>query len=131
MTRQEEVVGVIKVLRKEVEILTSRRKPAGTGYLVTAIDVINGRIDELMKEITAPYFGEEDVYDGYKQHTEAMEHSRLRAIQNKASGRWTANEEGHWAPIENIEEKHTPDDVEHTKEYYDTERNRTPINTFE
>ena len=24
----------------------------------------------------------------------------------------------------------TDDDYEHTKEYYDTERNRTPINTF-
>ena len=36
-----------------------------------------------------------------------------------------------FSEAENIEEKHTPDDVEHTKEYYDTERNRTPINTFE
>ena len=106
MTRQEEITNTIKVLRKEVEVLTSRRKPAGTGYLVTAIDVINGRIDELMKEITAPYFGEEDVYDGFEQHTEAMEQSRLRRIQNKAAGR------------------SEDDDVEHTEEYYDTQRNR-------
>ena len=106
MTQQEELTNTIKVLKKEVEVLTSRRKPAGTGYLVTAIDVINGRIDELMKEITAPYFEDEDVYDGYKEHTEAMELSRLRRIQNKAAGR------------------SEDDDVEHTEEYYDTQRNR-------
>ena len=132
MTRQEELTNTIKVLRKEVEVLTSRRKPAGTGYLVTAIDVINGRIDELMKEITAPYFGEEDVYDGYKEHTEAMEQARLKKIQDYNSGNasfkkstmWSANKEGHWSPDENIEEKHVPDTVKHTEAYYDTQRNR-------
>mgnify|MGYP001197828729 CR=1 FL=1 len=39
----------IKVLREEVEALTKRLKPAGTGHIITAIGVINGRIDELIK----------------------------------------------------------------------------------
>ena len=42
----------IRVLTEEVRILTSRAKPAGTGYLITAIDVINGRIAELKLEAT-------------------------------------------------------------------------------
>ena len=125
MNNQEEIINTIKVLRKEVEVLTSRIKQQGTGHLHTAIGVINGRIDELIKEVTAPYFNEEDVYDGYEQHTEAMEQARLRRIQDSAAGRkpnevrdaylWSANKEGHWSP---------DDDVKHTKEYYDTERNK-------
>ena len=130
MTKQEEIINTIKVLRKEVEVLTKRLQPAGTGYLITTIDVINGRIDELIDEVTAPYFKDEngdigrlpgqtrlshlrsiiesmeekDVYDGYKEHTEAMEQARLRKIQDTAAGR--------------------SEEVEHTKEYYDTQRNR-------
>jgi hypothetical protein len=42
----------IRVLTEEVRILTSRTKSAGTGYLITAIDVINGRIAELKLEAT-------------------------------------------------------------------------------
>ena len=42
----------IRVLTEEVRILTSRTKSAGTGYLYTAIDVINGRIAELKLEAT-------------------------------------------------------------------------------
>ena len=42
----------IRVLTEEVRILTARVKPAGTGYLITAIDVINGRIAELKLEAT-------------------------------------------------------------------------------
>ena len=42
----------IRVLTEEVRILTARVKPAGTGYLITAIDVINGRIDEMKLEVT-------------------------------------------------------------------------------
>ena len=125
-------VTIIKVLRKEVEVLTKRLKPAGTGYLITAIDVINGRIDELIgaaidenpgqvRDLTSEIYGE-DVYDGFAEHTEAMEQARLRKIQDTAAGR--SNEE-----------------VEHTKEYYDRNRNRAmegedfhleplPINTF-
>ena len=62
-----------------------------------------------------------------------MEQARLRSIQDSAAGRkpnkvrdaylWSADKEGHWSPEENIEEKHTPDEVEHTKEYYDRGRN--------
>ena len=103
MTEQE-LTQTIKVLRKEIEILTSRRKPAGTGYLITTIDTINGRIDELMQEAQ---YRQEDVYDGYEEHTEAMEQSRLRKIQDSAAGKpnavrdaylWSANKEGHWSP---------------------------------
>ena len=109
---QDELTEHISMLRKEVGVLKTRLRPAGTGYLHTAIDVINGRIDELMKEITAPYFGEEDVYDGFEQHTEAMEQSRLRRIQDSAAGRSTPT-------LEQV-----IDDYEHTKEYYNKERNR-------
>ena len=153
MNRQEEIINTIKVLRKEVGILTTRLRPNGTGYLHTTIDTINSRIEELIEEVTAPYFDEdedevailnrnrqyieeneaeeeealsilaeqsrqskiygggrplpaldEDVYDGYKEHTEAMEQARLRKIQDAAAGR--------------------SEEVEHTKEYYDTERNK-------
>jgi len=48
MTTDERIVH-IKVLRKEVEALTKRLKPNGTGHLHTAIGVINSRIDELIK----------------------------------------------------------------------------------
>ena len=40
MTQQDEIVQTIKVLRKEVEVLTTRLRTGGTGYLHTAIDVI-------------------------------------------------------------------------------------------
>jgi len=130
MTKEEELIQTIKVLRQEVEVLTTRLRPAGTGSLHTTIDTLNSRIDELMLEAIAPMLEE----DGYEQHTEAMEQSRLRRIQDSAAGRkpnevrdaylWSANKEGHWSPNENIEEKHTPDDVEHTEEYYDKNRNR-------
>ena len=48
MTNKKEKIGIIKVLRKEVEILTSRLQPHDTGHLHTAISVINDRIDELL-----------------------------------------------------------------------------------
>ena len=142
MTEQEEIIDTIKVLRKEVEVLTTRLKPSGTGYLHTTIDTLNSRIDELIgaaidgnpdqvRGLARKIF-DEDVYDGYKEHTEAMEQARLKKIQDYNSGQasfkkstmWSANKEGHWSPDENIEEKHVPDTVEHTKEYYDTQRNR-------
>ena len=56
MTKQDEIVQTIKVLRQEVEVLTTRLRPASTGYLHTAIGVINGRIDELIGEAIAPYY---------------------------------------------------------------------------
>ena len=94
---QDELTEHISMLRKEVGVLKTRLRPAGTGYLHTAIDVINGRIDELIgsaidaqpdkiRDLTSKIF-EEDVYDGYEEHTEAMEQSRLRKIQDSAAGR--------------------------------------------
>ena len=108
-TKQDEIINTIKVLRGEIEVLTSRIKPHGTGYIYTALDVIQSRIDELIEEVTAPYFEDDD---GFDVHTEAMELSRLKAIQNKAAGRSTPT-------LEQV-----IDDYEHTKEYYDTQRNR-------
>ena len=125
MTKQEEIINTIKVLRKEVEVLTTRLKPNGTGYLHTAIGVINDRIDELIKEVTAPFFAEEeDIYGNLEGQ------ARLRRIQDSAAGRkpnkvrdaylWSADKEGHWSP---------DDDVKHTKEYYDKDRNRGAMST--
>ena len=57
---QDELTEHISMLRKEVGVLKTRLRPAGTGYLHTAIDVINGRIDELMQEVC--YRAEDDVY---------------------------------------------------------------------
>ena len=48
MINKKETVETIKVLRKEVEILTSRLEPHDTGHLHTAINVINARIDEML-----------------------------------------------------------------------------------
>ena len=48
MVNKKEIVEVIKVLRKEVEILTSRLEPHDTGHLHTAISVLNSRIDEML-----------------------------------------------------------------------------------
>ena len=112
MSRQEEIINTIKVLRKEVDILTKRTRDRGTGHLHTTIGVINKRIEELIEEVTAPYFEDEDVYDGFEEHTKAMESARLREIQDKAAGRSTPT-------LEQV-----IDDYEHTKEYYDTERNK-------
>ena len=139
MTKQEEIINTIKVLRNELEVHKSRLKPAGTGHLHTAIGVITSRIDELIEEVTAPYWKDEDgdigrlpgqTRSSHLRSIEGAERVRLRKIQDSAAGRWTANEEGHWSPDENIEEKHTPDDVEHTKEYYTAkDRNRNAMST--
>ena len=72
-------ITTIRALRKEVKLLTTRLRPAGTGYLHTAIDVLNSRIDELIGEAIdenrdqgrdlASKIFDEDVYDGYEEHT--------------------------------------------------------------
>ena len=111
-TKQDEIINTIKVLRGEVKVLTERTRDRGTGHLYTTLDVINKRIEELIEEVTAPYFEDEDVYDGFEEHTKAMESARLREIQDKAAGRSTPT-------LEQV-----IDDYEHTKEYYDTQRNR-------
>ena len=143
----KEIVQTIGVLRQEVEVLTERVKQAGTGHLITAIDVINGRIDELMLEAIAPMLDEpvnrkavtqEEMRKFYNDgpHIGARENddgtwdmsaaARMETKPNRVRDAylWSANKEGHWSPNENIEEKHTPDDVEHTEEYYDKNRNR-------
>ena len=51
MINKKETIETIKVLRKEVEILTSRIEPRGTGYLHTTISVLNTRIDEMMEQL--------------------------------------------------------------------------------
>ena len=164
MTNQEKILNTIRVLKGEVSEISKRLKPSGTEYVtneiraktksnldtLTAIDVINSRIEELIEEVTAPYWKdedgdigrlpgqtreshlrsiegayEEDVYDGFAEHTEAMEQSRLRAIQDSAAGKPNRVRDAY------LYSSKQKDDVKHTEEYYDTERNRTPINTFE
>ena len=81
----------IRILTQEVNILTSRLKSAGTGYLITAIDVINGRIDELKLEAAK----EMSVSEQMQEELEPLPHSydygeeqaRLRTIQDSAAGR--------------------------------------------
>ena len=46
----DETIKTIKILREEVEVLTKRLRPAGTGHLHTTIGVLNSRIDELIDE---------------------------------------------------------------------------------
>ncbi len=58
--RVEELIDTIRTLRKEVYILESRVQEHATGHLHTAIGVINGRIDEMVQELTAPFFEDED-----------------------------------------------------------------------
>ena len=41
---------IIRVLRGQVEVLKSRIKPHATGHYITAIGVIETRIEELLKE---------------------------------------------------------------------------------
>ena len=173
--RVRNLIDTIKVLRKEVEVLTKRLRPAGTGHIITAIGVINGRIDEMIGElvneqpdsgraIASEIYGEEletvkkpivlddedifkkkygravmtvDENDGFKEHTEAMEQSRLREIQDKASGRPNMTEKDREKfdsqPNEvrdaYLHSSKVKDEVEHTEEYYDTERN-LPFNTL-
>ena len=146
-TKQDEILNTIRVLRGELEVLSSRLKPHATGHLHTAIGVINGRIDELIEEVTAPYWKDEDgdigrlpgqtkashlrsiegalesedVYDGYEEHTEAMELSRLREIQDKAAGRKPNAVRDAYLHSRMSTIK---DEIEHTDEYYDRNRNK-------
>ena len=127
MTQQEEIINAIKVLRQEVEVLTSRLRPSGTGYLHTAIDVINKRISELEQEFEDQEIKdgfipdrEEDVYDGYAEHTEAMQQARLRKIQDSAAGKPNAVRDAY------LHSSKVKDEVERSPCYYDTERNKAP-----
>ena len=134
MTKQEEIINTIKVLRNEVEVLTTRLKPNATGHLHTAIGVINSRIDELIgsaidaqhdkiRGLAGKIF-DEDVYSGYQEHTEAMEQARLRKLGSSAYQRAGAMEQARLKKIQDSAAGRSTDDVEHTKEYYDRGRNR-------
>ena len=52
-----ERINTITVLELEVEILESKVKPNATGHIITAIGVINSRIDELRKEDMKEQYG--------------------------------------------------------------------------
>ena len=161
MTEQE-LTQTIKVLKNEVEILKGRLEPTATEYVtneiraktkpnlntLAALDVINGRIDELLQE--ALYRADEltdslrgingnldanlnaDVYDGYKDHTEAMEQARLRKLGSSAYQRAGAMEQARLKKIQDSaadKEFNGPFGMEekkytHTKEYFDRNRNR-------
>ncbi|MDP6772393.1 MAG: hypothetical protein QF704_16930 [Anaerolineales bacterium] len=112
--RVRDIIDTIKVLRKEVEVLTARKRPAGTGHIITAIGVINGRIDELVKEITAPYFEE----DGYEDDMKQKYGRAVLTVDDKPNAVRDA-----YLHSSKVKE------VEHTEEYYDTERN-LPFNTL-
>ena len=139
MTRDEEVEAVqtIKVLRAEVKVLTSRLKPHGTGYLHTTIDTINDRIDEMMVDAIAPFFeSKEDEPVNRKAVTQA----EMRKFYNDGPHIGAReNDDGTWdmsaaARMETkpnrvrdayLHSSKVKDDYEHTKEYYDTERNKS------
>ena len=165
--RVRDIIDTIKVLRKEVEVLTKRLRPAGTGHLHTAIGVINGRIDEMIGElvnehpdsgraIASEIYGEEletvkkpivlddedifkkkygravmtvDENDGFKEHTEAMEQSRASGQPNMTQG----DREKFDSQPNEVRDAYLHSskvkEVEHTEEYYDTERN-LPFNTL-
>ena len=122
MTRKKELIESVKVLRKEVEVLTTRLKPNGTGYLHTTIDTLNSRIDEMMIEAMGDTG--EDVYDGYQE-------ARLRSIQDSAAGKPNSVRDAylHSSRVKDDVEFNGPFGMEekkyeHTKEYYDKNRNR-------
>ena len=95
----------IRILTQEVNMLASRLKPSGTEYItneiraktksnldtLAAIDVINGRIDELKLEAAK----EMSVSEQMQEELEPLPHSydyeeeqaRLRRIQDSAAGR--------------------------------------------
>ena len=110
-TKQEEIVNIIKVLRGELEILSSRLKPRGTGYLYTALDVIQSRVDELVEEVTAPYWKDEDGDIGRLPGQTKASHLRSVEGANKVRDAY-------------LYSSRQKDDYEHTDEYYDTQRNR-------
>ena len=112
----KEIVQTIGVLRQEVEVLTKRVKQAGTGHLITAIDVMNGRIDELMLKAITPML--EPVN---RKAVTSEEMSRLYNNGPHIGAR--ENDDGTW-DMSAAARMATDDDVEHTKEYYDKNRNR-------
>ena len=125
----------IRILTQEVSILTSRLKSAGTGYLITAIDVINGRIGELKLEAAK----EMSVSEQMQEELEPLPHSydyeeqqaRLRRIQDSVAGRsdTLVNEFGNEEPV-----LHSSRAVETIRPMEGEDlpsRDPLPVNTFE
>ena len=117
MNKEEELIQTIKVLRQEVEVLTTRVKPAGTGYLMTTIDTLNGRIDELMLKAIAPMLDE-------PVNRKAVTQDEMRKFYNDGPHIGAReNDDGTW-DMSAAARMATDDDVKHTEEYYDKNRNR-------
>ena len=64
-----ERINTITVLELEVEVLESKVQPHATGHIITAIGVLNSRIDELKKEEMKEKYGRavETVYNPSKE----------------------------------------------------------------
>ena len=142
MTKEEEIIQTIKVLRQEVEVLTTRLKPGGTGYLITTIDTINSRIDELMLEAIAPML--KDVCDEPMDRTRVTQEEMTKYYNNGPHIGAKENDDGTWdmsaaARMETkpnrvrdayLHSSKQKDDVKHTEEYYaDKDRNRGAMST--
>ena len=124
MTKEEEIIQTIKVLRQEVEVLTKRLRPAGTGYLITTIDTLNSRIDELMLEAIAPM-----LEDGPIDRTRVTQEEMTKFYNDGPHIGVRENDDGTW-DMSAAARMATDDDVEHTKEYYtDKDRNRNAMST--
>ena len=139
MTKEEELIQTIKVLRQEVEVLTTRVKPAGTGYLITTIDTLNGRIDELMLKAIAPMLDEpvnrkavtqEEMRKFYNDgpHIGARENDDGTWDMSAAARMETKPNRVRDAYLHSSKQKDGSElfkDVEHTEEYYTgKDRNR-------
>ena len=53
----DERINTITVLELEVEVLKSKVRPNSTGHIITAIGVLESRIDELKKEDMKEKYG--------------------------------------------------------------------------
>ena len=64
-----ERINTITVLELEVEVLESKVQPHATGHIITAIGVLNSRIDELRTEEMKEKYGRavETVYTPSKE----------------------------------------------------------------
>ena len=121
----------IRILTQEVNTLTSRLKPAGTGYLYTAIDVINGRIAELKLEVAKEMSVSEQMQEELEPLPQSYDYeeqqARLRRIQDSAAGRKPNEVRDAYLHSSKVKDE---DDYEHTKEYYtEQDRNRGAMST--
>ena len=137
----------IRVLTEEVRILASRLKPSGTEYItneiraktklnldtLAAIDVINGRIAELKLEATEEMTVSEQMqeelepintFDCGPIDRTAVTQEEMRKFYNDGPHIGAReNDDGTW-DMSAAARMATDDDVKHTEEYYDKDRNR-------